>query len=307
MHSYLREYLRRLRVLAWNKREQRLRAFLRIYIFLIAYTIIFISIPVLVAPSGDTLFRSALLRTILTVCVIGLLFGAATYVDKRPIRSFGLEINRRWGVDALVGLIIGSAIPTVATVLGLLGGWITVGEIVYTPTATYLRDLGFAIVITVGIAVVEELVFRGYILSNAIEGLDFRWLSQPVTIATALGLSALLFALTHPAPELANGLHFLSAGLFLGLAYLLSGQLALPIGIHAGFNFVSAYVFPTAADPSFAVISLSTTGPDWLISQTGLIQAGLQIPAALAIVCYLWWRTGSYSISADITSRLKTR
>lgn len=128
-----------------------------------------------------------------------------------------------------------------------------------------------------------------------------------MTIATALGLSALLFALTHPAPELANGLHFLSAGLLLGLAYLLSGQLALPIGIHAGFNFVSAYVFPTAADPSFAVISLSATGPNWLISQTGLIQTGLQIPAALAMVCYLWWRTGSYSISADITSRLKTR
>ncbi|WP_171006614.1 CPBP family intramembrane glutamic endopeptidase [Halalkalirubrum salinum] len=239
--------------------------------------------------------------------MIGLLFGAATYIDKRPIHTYGLQIDRRWGVDVLVGLIIGGAIPTVATVLGLLGGWITAGEAVYTPTATYVRDLGFAIVITVGIAAVEELVFRGYILSNAIEGLDFRWLSQPVTIATALGLSALLFALIHPAPELVNGLHFLSAGLLLGLAYLLSGQLALPIGIHAGFNFVSAYVFPTAADPSFAVISLSTTGPNWLISQTGLIPTALQIPAALVMISYLWWRAGTHSISIDITSKLKIR
>jgi membrane protease YdiL (CAAX protease family) len=307
VHSYIHEYLRRLRLLAWNEREQRPRAFLRIYIFLIAYTTIFISIPILVAPSGDSLFRSALLRTILTLCVTGLLFGAATYIDKRPIHTFGLEIDRHWGVDALVGLIIGGAIPTVATVLGLLGGWITVSEIAYTPTVTYFRDLGFAIVITGGIAVVEELVFRGYVLSNALEGLDFRWLSQPMTIATALGLSALLFALTHPAPELVNSLHFLSAGLLLGLAYLLSGQLGLPIGIHAGFNFVSAYVFPTAANPSFAVISLSVTGHEWLIAQTGLIQTGLQIPAAFAMISYLWWRTGSYSTSTDIKSKLETR
>ncbi|MFC4452057.1 MULTISPECIES: CPBP family intramembrane glutamic endopeptidase [Halobacteriales] len=270
---------------------------------MIAYTIIFISIPVLVAPSGDSLFRSALLRTILTVCVIGLLFGAATYIDKRPIRSFGLEIDGRWGVDALVGLIIGGAIPTVATVLGLVGGWMTVSGVEYTPTATYLRDLGFAIVITVGIAIVEELVFRGYVLSNAIEGLNFRWLSQPVRVGTALGLSALLFALTHPAPELVNGLHFLCAGLLLGLAYLCSGQLALPIGIHAGFNFVSAYVFPTAADPSVAVLSLTVHGPSWLTGQTGFIPLVLQFPAALAIIGYIWWQTGDFGISPTVKSR----
>jgi hypothetical protein len=54
--------------------------------------------------------------------VIGLLFGEATYIDKRLIHTFGREIDRRWGVEAIVGVIIGGTIPKVATVLGVLGG-----------------------------------------------------------------------------------------------------------------------------------------------------------------------------------------
>lgn len=237
---------------------------------------------------------------------VGLLLGAAAYLDRRPVHAFGLEIDQHWVIDAIVGLTIGGAIPTAAA-LGFFGGWITVGETGYALTVTYLRDLGLAIVITVGIAVVEELVFRGYVLTNAIEGLDLRWLSQPVTIATAWGVSALLFAFMHPAPQLVDGLHFLSAGFLLGLAYLLSGQLGLPIGIHAGFNFVSAYVFSTPSEPSVIVISLAVTGPAWLTGQTGLIQTGLQIPAALAMMGYLWWRTGNIGISSNIKAKLKHR
>jgi hypothetical protein len=47
-----------------------------------------------------------------------------------------------------------------------------------------------------------------------------------------------------------------SAGLLLGRTYLVSGWLGLPIGIYAGFDFVSGYVFPIASDPSVPVISL---------------------------------------------------
>lgn len=272
--------------------------------FLLLYLVIFVSIPVLVAPTGNSLLRSAMLRVLLVCCTGGLMLGAATYLDKRSINEFGLEIDRRWVIDVIVGLAIGGAIPAVATVLGFAGGWIAVGELGYTPTIAYLQDIGLAIVITVGIAVVEELVFRGYVLTNALEGLNLHRISQPSTIATAWGASALLFAVSHPASALINGFHFLSAGLLLGLAYLLSGQIGLPIGIHAGFNFVSTYVFPTAADPSVAVLSLTVHGPSWLIGRTGLIQTGLQLPAALAILAYIWWRAGNLGISPVIESKL---
>ena len=304
MHPYIREYFRRLRLLAWNEREQRPRSLVRVELFLILYAGVFLALPNLVWPSGDSLLRSATLRVLLVCCTLGLLFGAATYLDKRPVRSFGLQITRRWASDALAGAVIGGTIPVAAVGLGIIGGWITVGNLRYIPTSTYLQNIGLAIVITVSIAIAEEHVFRGYVLTNAIEGLDLRWLSGTTTLLVAWSVSALLFGLIHPAPTLVAGIHFLSAGFLLGLAYLLSGQLGLPIGIHAGFNFVSDYVVPMTSDHSLVVVPLSVSGPAWLTGQTGLVQTGLQIPAALGILGYLWWRTGRVGVAPRIRAKL---
>jgi membrane protease YdiL (CAAX protease family) len=277
---------------------------IRIGLFLILYAALFLTLPNLVWPSGDSLLRSATLRVLFVCCTLGLLLGAATYLDKRPVRSFGVRITRRWASDALVGAIIGGTIPIVAVGLGIIGGWITVGEPRYILTSTYLQNIGLVIVITVSIAIAEELVFRGYVLTNAIEGLDLRRLSGTTTLLAAWSVSALLFGLAHPRPTLVAGIHFLSAGLLLGLAYLLSGQLGLPIGIHTGFNFVSGYVVPLTSDQSLIIIPLSVSGPAWLTGQTGLIQTGLQIPAALGILGYLWWRTGRVGVAPRIRSKL---
>jgi membrane protease YdiL (CAAX protease family) len=304
MHPYIPEYFRRLRLLAWNKREQRPRSLIRIGLFLILYAALFLTLPNLIWPSGDSLLRSATLRVLFVCCTLGLLLGAATYLDKRPVRSFGVRITRRWASDALVGAIIGGTIPIVAVGLGIIGGWITVGEPRYILTSTYLQNIGLVIVITVSIAIAEELVFRGYVPTNAIEGLDLRRLSGTTTLLAAWSVSALLFGLVHSTPTLVAGIHFLSAGLLLGLAYLLSGQLGLPIGIHTGFNFVSGYVVPLTSDQSLIIIPLSVSGPAWLTGQTGLIQTGLQIPAALGILGYFWWRTGRVGVAPRIRSKL---
>ncbi len=306
MHPYIREYFRRLRLLAWNEREQRPRSLVRVELFLILYASVFLALPNLVWPSGDSLLRSATLRVLLVCCTLGLLFGAATYLDKRPVRSFGLQITRRWASDALAGAVMGGTIPVAAVGPGIISGWITVGNLRYTPSSTYLQNIGLAIVITVSIAIAEEHVFRGYVLTNAIEELDLRWLSGTTTLLAAWSVSALLFGLIHPAPTLVAGIHFLSAGFLLGLAYLLSGQLGLPIGIHAGFNFVSGYVVPMTPDQSL-VVPLSVSGPAWLTGQTGLIQTGLQIPAALGIREYLWWRTGRVGVAPRIKSKLQDK
>jgi hypothetical protein len=62
--------------------------------FVMVYIIVFISLSVLVSPSGDELLRSALLRVLLIICTVGLLVRAAVYLDKRPSLGYGLELNR---------------------------------------------------------------------------------------------------------------------------------------------------------------------------------------------------------------------
>lgn len=234
----------------------------------IVQTIVLISLPVLVPLSGDELFRSALLRVLLICCTVGLVVGAAVYLDKRPLQEYEIKIIRRWVSNFVAGFGIGGVIPTVAVAIGVIGGWVTIDGTGYALTTGYLRSVGLALVIIMGVAVVEALVFRGYVLTNALEGLDLRWVSTTTTIVSAWSASRLLFALAYIAATLVAKFHLLSAGLPLGLAYLVSGQLGLPIGIHAGFNFVSGYVFPIASDPSVTIVSLCKWScvaywPDW--------------------------------------------
>lgn len=59
-------------------------------------------------------------------------------------------------------------------------------------------------------------------------GSTFDGCPNGLAVATAWGISTVLFVVSHPAPALVNRLHFLSAGLLLGLAYLLSGQIENP-------------------------------------------------------------------------------
>lgn len=72
MDQYVREYLRRLRLLVWNETEQRPCAFLGIYLFLLIYTIGFVSLPVLLPPTGPELVRAAELRVGLVLWTTGL-------------------------------------------------------------------------------------------------------------------------------------------------------------------------------------------------------------------------------------------
>lgn len=297
MHQYIHEYLRHFRSLVWNETERRPRAFVRIYIFFVIYSVMFVLIPIIVNPSGTGLLRSAELRLIMALCTICLMFGAAKVLDRRPIYSFGLRVDYQWIKDLIVGALLGLAIPTGAVLIGLTGGWLTVAESTYSPAATFLSNIGLAIVVTLCVAIAEETFFRGYLLTNAIEGLNRRGLSLTVAVAAAWGISAVFFLIVHSAPTLIDRVHFLGAGLLLGLAYLLTGQLALPIGVHAGFNFGSEYVFPVAQDSSVAIIPLTVQGPEWLIEQTGALPTGLQILAAIIIVLYVWWQSGSISLN----------
>ena len=303
MYLYIRNSLRRLRLLARNEIDQQSCAFLRIYIFWLLYLTGFVSISIVIAPLRTGLTRVAGFWVLLVLWTIGLVFVTARFLDRRPVHAFGLTVNQQWITDGFTGIIIGAAIPTGATLIGLIGGWLSIVPPEYGPIQSFVREICLAIVVTACIAVTEEIVFRGYILTNAIEGLDLRWLSSQMTIASAWGISTLLFAVTHPSSTLVDRVHFLGAGFLLGLAYLLTGEIALSTGIHAGFNFASTYLFVTVQDPPVAIVPLTLQGPAWLTGQTGLVQTGLLLPAALTILVYVWWQYGTVGISPKIKSK----
>ena len=114
--------------------------------------------------------------------------------------------------------------------------------------------------------VYEELVFRGYQLRNMAEGLNQPGLSPRAAVLAAWVLSSLLFGVLHalnPNAGVMSTVNIVLAGLMLGAGYLLTGELAVPIGLHVAWNFFQGNVF------GFPVSGLTPIGATFISTQQG--------------------------------------
>ena len=128
-------------------------------------------------------------------------------------------------------------------------GWITITDTFHSETT----GLGFPAAFTfrllafVCVGIYEELLFRGYQLKNMSEGmLAVPALGPRGAILASLLISSALFGLAHagnPNATAISTFNLVLAGFFLALGYLLTGRLAIPIGLHITWNFFQGNVF----------------------------------------------------------------
>jgi len=112
--------------------------------------------------------------------------------------------------------------------------------------------LTFTAVKALCVAPMEEAVSRGYHIVNLAEAFERR-LGRDRALALAAVVSSSVFALLHSATPNTSALSLLGLflnGLLLAAGFLLSGRLALPIGLHAAWNFTQGAVFgfPVSGD-----------------------------------------------------------
>jgi len=88
--------------------------------------------------------------------------------------------------------------------------------------------------------VAEETLYRGYWIRNLSEGLRGPTIKTRWALALAILLPALVFAARHANNPHAttSTLNTMLAGGMFALGYLLTGELALPIGLHSAWNFL---------------------------------------------------------------------
>lgn len=188
------------------------------------------------------------------------------------LREFGLGAllaAALWGVPTLVLLLLG------ATRMAWTGP---------------LGALGTGLVAMVSAAVLEEVVFRGFV---------FRRLQDGLGATAAVLLSAGHFLLVHMNnPGMSGVTRWLAlanifiAGLAFGLAALRSGSLALPIGLHLGANLLQGPVlgFGVSGHASAHLFTQQLHGPDWLTGGAFGLEASLPGTLAIAAVAWLLWR-----------------
>lgn len=106
-------------------------------------------------------------------------------------------------------------------------------------------------------AVVEELGFRAILM---------RIFARMFGPLPGLLISAALFALAHAghAPPLAVALLVINGGLLLGVLYLVSGSLWLPIGAHIAYDFTEWSLFGYDNTDGYLVVTPSAEYAAWL-------------------------------------------
>lgn len=216
------------------------------------------------------------------------------YVDKASLISLGLKFDRFALLDVISG-VVNSAIVMACIYFTLLFA----GLIEFTGFSWWNNnvDVQFTTaVIPVMLAVFwkfvivawwEELVFRGIILQNIIKGLGLVW---------AVVIGSIIFGLIHfrnPDATIISTLLIIIITPQLIYAYLKTGQLWLPMGIHLGWNFFQASVFGFASSgqSSPTMITQKAIGPDWLSGGAfGAEGSILMIPFVIGSLFLIhWW------------------
>jgi hypothetical protein len=179
------------------------------------------------------------------------------WLDRRPIREYGFCFEQQWWLDFVGALGIGVLTQGLLDGMYLTLGWARVVDITSPGADPFWLGIGLSLVLTVGIGIWEETIFRGIFIRNAIEGLGSRVDSAVGAILGTWVVSSVAFGILHFSAAgnfqgTAPSIFVLSAtisGLYFGLAYILTGSLAFPIGLHISTNFAGVSLFGMAAPP----------------------------------------------------------
>lgn len=241
---------------------------------------------VILAATETPLFKLLTTLTSLVFVLVSCWF-AARWLDKRPFRAFGFQFSRRWWADMGFGMFLGAFLMLVIFLVERAAGWVSVSPHMLDGSAWTAILIYLVIYLCVGFS--EEMVSRGYQIRNLAESLNFGRNHPKLAILLAyLGTSA-FFGLLHagnPNATTTSTLYLMIAGLFMGLGYILTGELALPIGLHISWNFFQGNVF------GFPVSGMGSGSSFILIEQGGPVlwtggafgpEAGLIGLAAIAL------------------------
>lgn len=234
------------------------------------------------------------------VAIVGSVALAGRFLDRRRFADFGFHLGRGWWLDLAFGMALGAALMGCIFLAEWAAGWLTIAGTLHAPdTQPFVPAILSALLGFVAVGFYEELFSRGYELRNLAEGLTGRLLGERGAIVVAWLLSSSFFGLLHagnPNATPVSTASLVGAGLFLGLGYVLTGELAIPIGLHIGWNFGQGNVFGfpvsgTQAGPTF--IAIAQGGPElWTGGafgpEAGLI--GLAAILAGSAMIVLWVR-----------------
>ena len=239
-------------------------------VFLISLALSWLALPWLHLPWWNVFRRCVSFGSALSLWIF------IKKYERRSVRSYGFQDPRAGKRQLGLGLLLG---------LGALGAIVAIGlatgayQIAITPDRVRLwrTVIGF-IPAAMLVSVLEELVFRGFILQHLLVR----------SRSLAIIVTSVLYALVHlKRPTLVLSTYLELGGLFLlgcvlAISYLRTRQLYLAIGLHA----VLAY----GARVNKLLIQFPYPSISWLVGTTRLVNGLLSWAFLLGVGgIIIWW------------------
>jgi membrane protease YdiL (CAAX protease family) len=324
--------MERLKYILWNEQQRRLRMFWRLSATVLIFTLLLVLLAIAVSVfavawmlvSGDSM-QAALMEMsdspgfqvvdslfVLLVVLVGMWI-TARLLDRRPFADFGFHLDRDWWIDLGCGLALGALLMIGIFLTEWAAGWITITGTLQTtkPSQSFILALFQPLALFLAVGIYEELISRGYLLQNLAEGFNWPILKTRGAIVVAWLLSSVLFGLGHadnPNATAVSTSNLILAGVFLGLGYVLTGELAIPIGLHITWNFFQGAVFGfpvSGMAPSTTFIAIVQGGPDlWTGGafgpEAGLLGIFAILVGGLFVWLWVYWRKGEAALHTSI-------
>lgn len=255
-------------MLKHQKQKLKKHALVRIVFFLCCLALIWLPIAI---PLSWLLQNEPNLSTIATMGLLFIIFlllqrvwGLYIYQQPFILKQYGLRRDWLDIVTLIKGLAIGFSFCSGLFITQAIFGWLTISN----SEEFLLKIIIEGLLSAVGIALAEELVFRGWILYE---------IEQNYSKNTGLWCSSLLFAVAHflkPIAEIIRTLIAFPALLILGLSLVWAkrgygDRLSISIGIHAGLVW-SYYILNVGN-----LITYTDRVPQWITGINGNPIAGV--------------------------------
>ncbi|MFB6224583.1 MAG: lysostaphin resistance A-like protein [Haloarcula sp.] len=296
-----------------NPPERRLRAPWRVtvWLFLAGFGLIVLAGLVgLLGSLAELTGPTFVVGRQITVFAVGtaVAVGIGYLLDRRTLGDYGLDFDRQWWRDATFGLALGFGLPALVLLTELAAGMVRVSVGLVTVDSGPLPLTAFGppvAVLVLGVffvvqATAEEVIVRGYLLTNAAEGLA-GWVGKRRAVIAATVLTGALFGVLHlrnPSASLLSVTNITLYGLLLGACYVLTGRLGIATGFHVAWNYTLAlFGFPVSGiRTGVSILSTDATGPALVTGggfgpEGGLIALPLLGVGAAALY---WWVRREY-------------
>ncbi len=268
---------------------------------LVAYTLmliiscgIFISLATFLAPDlsmegmqADTISDWKSMTTLYAALLAGTFLTTLFFrriVDRKSFGTVGMD-TEKMGMKLLLGIVWALGILTISFAILHLIGAISVTDLQFE----WADLLGFLLFFLIA-ALVEELIFRGYMTSLMIESFHF---------VPAVLISSLAFALVHIPNANFTWVGFMNiflGGVLMGILFIRFKNLYAPLGLHWTWNYYQGNIlgFGVSGHEVESLLSLEMKGTDWLTGgEFGL--EGSIITTGLLLLATIWflkeWKT----------------